>query len=169
MCFPNFEYYVFGCRMPTAGTVLPSRACWMVCEVLHLDLPFGSIPPGLDLSSSHPRLRTLRLSADRVVGSAIHFLRRHPSIEHLSVEHSGGLVLGDGDLPKLKVLCVDQMTLLQTTHLRLNRMPYLTTQSHFGLSRVFLPHFVTSSLSGRSTVFAKAFPLLAICSVVFPI
>jgi hypothetical protein len=107
-------------------------------ETLHLYLPTCCGPTGLDLSSSHPRLRAFLISAEGLDGSALYFLKRHPTIECLSIENARGHVLDDQDLPLLKALHLDGRVAIDTpallahtaqrqiTHLRFRDMPYLT-------------------------------------------
>jgi hypothetical protein len=107
-------------------------------EILHLYLPTCCGPTGIDLSSSHPRLRAFLISAEELDGSALYFLKRHPTIECLNIENSRGYVLDDQDLPLLKALHIDGQVAIDTpallaptarrqiTHLHFRDVPYLT-------------------------------------------
>jgi len=108
-------------------------------EILHLYLPTCCGPTGLDLSSSHPQLRAFLISAEDLDGSALYFLKRHPTIECLNIEDARGHVLDDQDLPLLKALHLDGEVALDTpallaltarrqlTHLHFHDIPYLTS------------------------------------------
>ena len=114
-------------------------------ETLHLYFPTCCGPTGIELSSSHPRLRAFLISAEELDGSALYFLKRHPTIECLNIENARGHVLDDQDLPLLKALhldghvAVDAPALLaptarrQLTHLRFHEIPYLTCDVAYDL------------------------------------
>jgi len=114
-------------------------------ETLHLYFPSCCGPTGIDLSSSYPRLRAFLISAGELDGSALYFLKRHPTIECLSIENARGHVLDDQDLPLLKALhldgqvAVDTPALLaptaqrQITHLHFRNIPYLTCDVAYDL------------------------------------
>jgi hypothetical protein len=59
--------------------------------------------------SCHPHLRTFTFVGETLPSS---FLNRHPTIECLRLRVTDGCTLGDGDLPRLKVLFVNWKTIL---------------------------------------------------------
>jgi hypothetical protein len=99
-------------------------------ENLYIRLPSYEPASGV-LSSHHPNLRTFIFSGKKLPPS---FLKRHPTIELLRIEVPDGYILDDHDLPHLKVLRVDGMTVSNTpgllssgaqrpiTHLRLDHV-----------------------------------------------